>query len=548
MEKYYEKIISDCKSFDTLGIWIDENIGVTKDEPIILESANTKEVKYVNVFINYNFYIQNKNTIDKLICILVNNKNLKELDIVYAKLINDNLKKAILSNKSIENLKLGCHPNDKYNFTYQDYLDFMTSTINHIESLSIDEMVRLLPGYDETKEMIKFNANELIIKKKLSSKEIEELISNFNPKVIVMSDENDYPFYETIEVLERLKLDIKVLVEINDKSIFNEQIFNNIPRYNNIFVKLLGEEFTLSDYLKYEKLLYQMIESAKDLSPFEKYIYAYNITKLFKKYKDNKDDARMSRDLYKILDSEYIVCAGFANLFSDLLTKLGIENHYLVEAIGKEEDIYQKGLHARVYSHIMDEKYGIDGFYRADPTWDNEIKLNYFGVLRDYYNHLAFTDEEATNSKSYLWIDFDDINELFNIKSISEYYKKIEFLKRRTGMRIDEICGRIFDKIVDLDDKYADYLLLTYPFIYDDIWPNDLTNLVNELGNYILSKVNKPISMDTVMKAVEVIYNHSYGYNNEKYTDEDRKELMEIVREMNEYREKEVFPSGEKSK
>ena len=57
-----------------------------------------------------------------------------------------------------------------------------------------------------------------------------------------------------------------------------------------------------------------IIKPAINLSPFERYLYAYNITKLFKKYKesDNKNDSRKRNEgeneekmlLFLYLDSE----------------------------------------------------------------------------------------------------------------------------------------------------------------------------------------------------------------------------------------------------
>ena len=41
-------------------------------------------------------------------------------------------------------------------------------------------------------------------------------------------------------------------------------------------------------------------------SPFEKYIYAYNITKRFKEYKENDEDRTKARNIYDILFNEVI--------------------------------------------------------------------------------------------------------------------------------------------------------------------------------------------------------------------------------------------------
>ena len=47
---------------------------------------------------------------------------------------------------------------------------------------------------------------------------------------------------------------------------------------------------------------------------------------MFKEYKECEKDKSEARNLYKILDNEYMVCVGYAKLLSDLLSKLNINN------------------------------------------------------------------------------------------------------------------------------------------------------------------------------------------------------------------------------
>ena len=51
--------------------------------------------------------------------------------------------------------------------------------------------------------------------------------------------------------------------------------------------------------------------------------YHFNAKK-YKEYKENNDKKEQSRNLYDILDGEYMVCVGYATLLGDLLNKLGI--------------------------------------------------------------------------------------------------------------------------------------------------------------------------------------------------------------------------------
>lgn len=124
-----------------------------------------------------------------------------------------------------------------------------------------------------------------------------------------------------------------------------------------------------------------MIEPARNISNFEKYIYAYNITKQFKICRENKEDISQSRNLYSILTNEYMLCVGFSNLLGDLLNKLDVPNMKLSISVDQSYDNVKKDVdyvdtktitnragHARRYVHLVDEKYGLNGFYVSDPT------------------------------------------------------------------------------------------------------------------------------------------------------------------------------------
>lgn len=81
------------------------------------------------------------------------------------------------------------------------------------------------------------------------------------------------------------------------------------------------ELITLDNFFESEKKLWQLVGNTKNLSPFEKFIYDYNTTKKYKQYRENKEAPSASRNLYSILDNEYMVCVGYSNLLGDLLDK-----------------------------------------------------------------------------------------------------------------------------------------------------------------------------------------------------------------------------------
>ena len=249
-----------------------------------------------------------------------------------------------------------------------------------------------------------------------------------------------------------------------------------------------------------------------------------------------------SRKLYDILENEFIVCVGFSNLLGDLLDKLNIRNYSISVGVDSSYDdaFYSEPVegiekstkrlgHDRRYSYIKDEKYGIDGFYIADPTWDNNLEA-------DLYNYLALTDEEITKNSRYNWISIHKQDELFNIKSIEEFYQKLNFLlARNQGIfnSLGDFITRFLDNTIKkLDPNFVYELYEKYPDYA--IQDKEATDLLNDVAEYILNHVNKEISGNTIIDAVTNVYRHAYNYKEEDLLPtiqriiEDNKERQEI--------------------
>lgn len=405
---------------------------------------------------------------------------------------------------------------------------------------------RLLSNY--TYENLK-NLKKISITKKLSTEELKNLKYINTKATIELENDNYQNIKEIIFELKKIKLSNKIVIGIKNKEKFNHWLLSNTLNTTNIFIKVDFEEVSLKDYLKYEKKLYEIVEKVKKLSPFERYIYFYNITKKFKNYKENEEDKRQSRNLYSILENEFMVCVGFSKMFGDLLTKSEIENSIISVNVdvsydkayfNEEKEVIEKSTksvgHSRIYTHIVDEKYGIEGFYLSDPTWDNNLE-------HDFYNHLVLTNNEATNSIRYLFINDKNTSELLNIESIQEFYQKINFLLDRNNSSLnykklkDVIEDLINKEILPLDSQYVKKIKNKYPFINEYNWPNDITELIYELGIYILDHVNKEISGEIIMEAVENVYKKAYGYSEQQ----GKIKIASIIEE-NRIRQEQQFP------
>lgn len=337
-----------------------------------------------------------------------------------------------------------------------------------------------------------------------------------------------------------------------EKSEFNEYLASKNGEFldNVFFSEFRNKPIALKNYVEIQSMFREMIGPAKFLSPFEKYIYAYNVVKNFKEYKDC-EDASASRDLYEIVNNEYMVCLGFTKLFGELLSMLDIPSFDFAAIIDdsyddyfeeKEDLMVEKPTnfvwHSRRYVHLIDEKYGIDGFYVSDPTWDNDLE-------NDFYSFLAMTNKEEAEIFRMITCNQAWIYELFDINKPEDFYDKLEFLLSRKSNEDKDIrhfISSLMYEISVLDSKKDFELREAFPFLLDDRsnWPDDCgsyTMLLSDLSTYVASKVNNEISGETIMSAVREVY-----ANTTDLTDEELDLKMEEIISSNCSRHYSYFP------
>ena len=224
------------------------------------------------------------------------------------------------------------------------------------------------------------------------AEEVKKIISK-NPKyaetngeILLSSSLNDEEIIRIIDTIDQIdRKDVKYIIESDLANKYYDKL-SLIKNTDNIFIDFggdsLDENMTLEEYKKAHKF-YDGIASfinRFELSPVEKYLFAYDLTRQFKKYKFYGDDEELdklkpkqSRDSFIILKNDYIVCAGFANFLNEVLKRLNISSKYLVLTCqdAQNTELNNRETHARVMVHLKDEKYNIDGIYVGDPTFDN---------------------------------------------------------------------------------------------------------------------------------------------------------------------------------
>ena len=533
--------------------------------PLVLKKTLFKDG--YTLTINSKWYLENNQLVDKLVENIISNSINSKISIDSSVFITDSVIDCLCSNKNLEDVSL-CRfkSEDPFVLNIDSYKKFKSSDIKCVYTTGVSDELKdnfdSIIGYNATKSLIGYNIySDLVSGKKIYIDSIkDEELENFkylsNDTVIQLNDDID--FIKVINYFKSVGKNSKVIINVEDKNKFNEQYLDIDFGYNNleIITKSIFDAIPFDFYKRSEKILLDMIEPCKNLSPFEKYIYIYNTVKQFKKYKEvDNEDKMHSRDLYEILYNEYMVCVGFSTLFGDLLDKVGIENKDLgididlsydsvkdsTQEIEISEDSVKHGGHDRRYVHIVDPKYGIDGFYVSDPTWDNNRNM-------DLYNHIAMTDREVTTGDRYVFVSNE--NEIFDISSKEEYYEKLNFIIGRPNSigqypNKKRLLIDIVGSIKKVDNNFYNELIKEYPSLgnwdnYDKLLYNSDADkyyhpIFEKIGDYLLDHVNKEISAETLFAAVTNVYKKAYDFSDEEISKmipkiiNDNKEMQELV-------------------
>lgn len=452
---------------------------------------------------------------------------------------------------------------DEYILKEEDYL-ILKNSIKKIITNGVEDKLKYnfdeIIDFNRKKPLISYLNYENLQKDKLyirgTIKEKELAYLNYIGDNTTLDISQNVNIFDIVKKLESCNKKNDIIYDLpSNKEEFNKKLIQENINYQNLYIRIGFDTYSLKEYLEYEKMLYSFVEPAQKLSPFEKYIYAYDIVKKFKKYKENKKDKMKSRRLYDILDNNYMVCVGYSKMLGDLLNKLEIENiehsidvglkpyKALAQLKKKYKDEWNKlsniekqnlintqknyipettSGHSRRLIHLVDEKYNINGLYFSDPTWDNNLKEN-------SYNHLLMTSEEVLTSSNKFKFK-NDSSELLYISNVEEFNNKLNIILNRRNKSTneknnnkleEEMCKIVNNltqtiKIIDknfykkMQEKY-EFLDKSY-FKIDNIYniSNEITDYLYDVANYITKNINNPVSGKTILEAVKNVYNNVY--------------------------------------
>lgn len=356
-------------------------------------------------------------------------------------LINNDVIQALVSNKNIKNITI----EDEVYLDKRTIEYILSSHISHLNcNVNFDNDPELLyqyiPGLDiinypevagaSVMDFGKENV-ELYVIAPLSEKELTHLkilFTLYPQDKIYINFQYKYQIDELIDAVNSDKIIIRSFSPFT-----REEYIHLNDKYDNVFFSVAGTfETSIESLILREDIMDNIIKEVNgfNLSPLEKYMYLYNIVKMYKEYKevDDLSNYQLSRFSVYTLFNDYMVCVGYATLLEELIEKLDDENILCVTyGCGIQEDNKQIG-HCKCMIKIKDEKYGIEGIYISDPTWDaisyykkeqkrnGKQKINYKKPTAniDFYNHLLLTKQEVMDELvSYTAKDASDA--LFNV-------------------------------------------------------------------------------------------------------------------------------------
>lgn len=391
-----------------------------------LTSFNPDRENYINIFDNYMNVALTRDIDDFLDGIdfaYVNKDNLADIYITNPEYLKRKLKEYFKNNKD-KSVEFWGFNTDLYE-EFKDYSDQIRyEGISYTELIYLDNLLKdklnCKTGFKVDVDVLKrlwdygmevndnhiSNDTMILLKKHLFDCLMVDYKVNPPSEVYVPPAACKY-IGDMIEKTKRYNADTKFTIDPDEALTYLDE-FMKYEDEDRIFVvyRSLDDDGKLSlhDYIRSHRFYQGTADLVNrfDFSPLEKYIYSYYLTCIFKKYRFYRDDEnidteyhQLSRDKYYIIYGDYIVCAGYVNYLNNLLNMVGIRSEFLtIEPPETQER------HARNITHLVDSKYGIDGVYIGDPTFDSADEISFrhafMNKSKESYMKYQHNDDEAS--------------------------------------------------------------------------------------------------------------------------------------------------------
>ncbi len=361
----------------------------------------------------------------------------------------------------------------------EDFLDLKSETFENLK------LVYLFNEEDLLEPNIEIKIND-ILNKLTKNIDKNDIIISFDHQVKENLDNN-----KTLKKLKELKnkfLDVNIGMEQEFETFDVEKVENAN--------KILD---TIANEIK-----------SKNLTELESLLYAYMIVSN-RLIIDNKKNISLSRSIYGVLNTKYIVCVGYSEFLREIVKRLNLKNvkiflnNVIIRGNGKINS-----LHRNLIIYVKDEKYNIDGYFYFDPTWDASKlnHLNFFMLqLREIKNINKF---DITEDK----VKFDGITK--------DNYRREYF--RPFNRPVLNNCVSFFNNSAKLCKEFEDFIKSdkNYSEVLKDFTMKDDKNLEN--NNYLI------LDDDEIVKDSKANYKYIFNLIDSKNKDLDFENFCKLLR------------------
>lgn len=487
--------------------------GTSVKEPLIYDDESFFGEN--GLFINLDYFNKNKRKILNLVVDTISSTYKKAFTINSDELINDKVISALAKNGYIKSVNL----NSKNGINRKNIETLISGGLKHINcSVDFEQSPELLYlGYPN----VEFNNYPSICNNSVSNfindnvylkleedlteeemMRLRKLCQNYHLSSVRIEFDNKAQLQDVVACVDSDKI---VVVDQED---FTNEDYQYLAGANKNILLEIQTAFEdpayvqPSDILEKDRILNDIVNEVKvlNLSPLEQYMYLYNVSKMFKEFKEveSHENSRLSRETVFTLFNDYMVCVAYADLLKELVEKLDNPDVNVAEY---SCSLYDKSVvegHRRCLVKIKDDKYGVDGIYISDPTWDSvnyyhrkkddegEIITDYNKptASNDYYNHFLLTKEEMLDEDvEYAVGDVTDV--LFGIAPGQASSNVYGYVYTEAA----EVLGELFHK-------------------------SDISDI--ELATSLEHFTPSPISSSIIFEAMRNVYSKIYSCNEEQ--------------------------------
>ena len=344
----------------------------------------------------------------------------------------------------------------------------------------------------------------------------DDVYITFNNKIHPKDmDEDEYiqHFRNIMNKINNVNKKMNITIRVNNREIFNKY-FKDFELNKNIHLIIDNDfhDYSYDEYQNEENILDDLVKDIKntDLTPLEKYIAVYNVVKNFKPYKEDMNNKENARLIHKFLYNDKMVCVGYALLLTTLCRKVGINCKKLDVSVDTSYDdnniqearATEWGYHARNLINLDDDKYDVHGIYVCDATWDNNLDEDYLNYAIKPIDSVNVSKRMFGLSNTLLILDvhnFKEYNDHINyiLKKNIEYARKNQE-KNPLIFGYKKTIDSIMNCFNNLDEKEPYEIFNKYQFKDNE---EDYIDFITEIGNYLLTKTNKKVELNNVLKA-----------------------------------------------